>query len=422
MIQKLIQTKRTWAQTALTLHLLTAIHAAASSPAPDLPPENAVRQHILNRPAVRAASSAQQADLADAERVKAGPYEFTLRLAGQQRRTAENQRYIESQIALERTVRNWGKAAQDDAIGNASTQLAQVRKADSIHESSRALLRTWMDWLRERETVKLWQTQVSDQVAVTRHAASRVKAGDAAQIDLRLQEASQAQAIANLELALSREGSARALLDVQYPGLSTHAPSTMYGPVQTDLPGNTGVTDQLTERSHELRMAKAHVQLIQARAERSRLDQTIDPTVGIYAASDRSGAERVLGVMISLPLAGKARNAMAQQALAQANEAEHQSEAIAQKVRTESTVAWLSARSAFTAWQGQELARQKQEQVLQSIAKGWQLGEYSQSDILLARRQYIDAALSEINARAEARHAAARLKLDLHEMWEFDDE
>lgn len=421
-----IPTPNTWASTVLLLVWLAARPALADELRPtDLPPTATVRQHILNRPEVRAATALQQADQADADRIKAGPYEFTLRLAAQQRRTTENQRYFESQMALERTVRNWGKAAQDEAIGDASNNLAQIRKADAIHESSRALLRAWMDWLRERETVKLWQSQVADQTAVTRHAARRVKAGDAAQVELRLQEASQAQASANLSTAQTREAAARSLLDTQYPGLSAQAPVNLSMPWQADLPvgvETSTVPAQLAERSHEARMANATVQLTKARAERIRLDQTIDPTVGVYFASDKSGAERVMGLSISVPLASQARTATTRQALALATEAEQRSEATAQKIRTESTQAWLTAQSVFTAWQSQEQARQKHEQVLQSIVKGWQLGEYSQSDILLARRQYLDAALAEINARAEARHAAARLKLDLHEMWEFDDE
>jgi hypothetical protein len=40
----------------------------------------------------------------------------------------------------------------------------------------------------------------------------------------------------------------------------------------------------------------------------------------------------------------------------------------------------------------------------------------------MARKQFMDAALAEITARAEARHALWRLKLDLHEILEFDDE
>ena len=62
------------------------------------------------------------------------------------------------------------------------------------------------------------------------------------------------------------------------------------------------------------------------------------------------------------------------------------------------------------------------EQSLAGIVRGWQLGEFAQADVLMARKQHLDVALAEITARTEARHALWRLRLDLHEILEFDDE
>ncbi|TAK94610.1 MAG: TolC family protein [Aquabacterium sp.] len=405
---------------------------AAQAQTDELPPADQVRQHILAHPEVRAAAAALQADQADADRLKAGPHEFTVRLAGQQRHTSDTlsdglidrRRYTETQLTLERTLRTGNKARQDSIVGEAGVRLAQVRRADAIHEASRSLLRSWFDWLRERATVNLWQEQEKDQAELTRHAERRVKAGDAARTEWRLQEASAAQTHANLISAQAREAMAKAVLDTQYPGLSAAANIELVQPQQRDYPADTGpvVTQWLTERSHEWRMARLHAELIGARAERISQDRSADPTVGIYAASERGGAERVMGISLSLPLAGEARSAAERQALAQRTEAEQQAEAIHQKVLTEASTAWLTAQSALTAWQSQEQARQRHEQVFKTVVRAWELGEYSQSDVLLARRQFMETALAEINARAEARHAALRLKLDLHETWEFDDE
>lgn len=408
---------------------------AAEAQTDELPPAEQVRQHILARPEVRAAAAALQANQAEADRLKAGPHEFVVRLAGQQRRTSDvlsdgltdRRRYTETQLALERTLRSGNKGRQDSIVGEAGVRLAQVRRADAIHETSRSLLRAWIDWLRERATVSLWQAQEKDQAELTRHAERRVKAGDAARTEWRLQEASAAQTHANLISAQAREAMAKAVLDTQYPGLTAAASIELAQPQQRDLrdyPADTGpvVAQWLTERSHEWRMARLHAELIGARAERISQDRSADPTVGIYAASERGGAERVMGISLSLPLAGEARSAAERQALAQRAEAEQQTDAIRQKVLTESSTTWLTVQSALTAWQSQEQARQRHEQVFKTVVRAWELGEYGQSDVLLARRQFMEAALAEINARAEARHAALRLKLDLHETWEFDDE
>ena len=424
------------ALSVLTLALLAA-HAvltahAAESPVDELPPVELVRQHILARPEVRAATAAQQADQADAARLKAGPHEFTVRVAGQQRRTSDTladgltdrQRYNETQLSLERTLRSSSKASQDAAIGEAAIKLAQIRRADAIHESSRALLRAWVDWLREQATVKLWQAQVADQAELTRQAERRVKAGDAARTELRLQEASAAQVQASLISAQANEAAARALLDTRFPGLTASAPAELRAPSQADFPTEPGttITQWLEERSHEWRLAQLQADLVRARAQRISLDKAADPTLGVYAASERGGAERVLGVSLSMPFAGEARSAAARQAQAMSLEAEQQAEVVRQKVRTEAATAWLTAQSALSAWQSQDQARQRHEQLLKTMVRGWQLGEYSQADVLLARRQFMDAALAEIQARAQARHAALRLRLDLHDTWEFDDE
>lgn len=431
MISPLALTLSTLVWAACAAMPALAAQAAHSVPQ-ELPPQDLVRQHILARPEVRAAASAMQADQADAERLKAGPHEFTLRLAAQQRRSSDTmsdglidrRRYAETQLALERTLRTGRKARQDDVIGDAAVKLAQVRRADAIHEASRGLLRAWIDWLRERATVSMWQEQESAQDELTRHAERRVKAGDAARTQWRLQEASAAQTHANLVGAQARELAARAVLDTQYPGLTSSGEAALASPQLLDYQADQQavVTQDLAERSHEWRVARLHADLVSARATRTSLDRSTDPTIGIYAASERGGAERVLGLSLSVPLAGAARSASERQAQALRVEAEQQAEAIHQKVRTEAVTAWQAMQSAQLAWQSQDLARQRHEQVLKTVVRGWELGEYSQSDVLLARRQFTEAALAEINARAEARHAALRLKLDLHETWEFDDE
>lgn len=405
---------------------------AAQAQADELPPEDLVRQHILARPEVRASASALQADQAEADRLKAGPHEFTVRLTGQQRRSSDTlsdglidrRHYAETQLVLERTLRASNKARQDNIVGEAGLRLAQVRRADAIHEASRQLLRAWIDWLRERATVSLWQEQEKDQTELARHAERRVKAGDAARTEWRLQEASAAQTHANLISAQAREATAKAILDTQYPGLTAAAHIELARPHERDFPAEAGtdVTQRLTERSHEWRMARLHAELIGARAARISQERSADPTVGIYAASERGGAERVLGISLSMPLAGEARSASERQAVAQRTEAEQQADAIRQKVLTEASTAWLTAQSALTAWQSQEQARQRHEQVFKTVVRAWELGEYSHSEVLMARRQFMEAALAEINARADARHAALRLKLDLHDTWEFDDE
>lgn len=412
---------------------LFALPAAgqALQPADDLPPESRVREALLARPHVRAALAAVEAERAEAQRLRRGPEEFVLRAGVQQRRADEAgaaiatpRRFAETQIALERPWRSAAKAAQDETIGRAALELARTEAADAAHEASRALLREWFDWLRERGTVALWREQLRTQEQLLAQAGRRVKAGDAARTELRLQEAAWAQVGASLAAAVLREASARAALDLNYPGLTALAPAMPRLPQAQDLAfaADDGLEAMLEEGSHELRAAQAREQLAQARANRVALDARPDPTFGLHIGSERAGAERIVGVSVSIPLAGAARTDAARSAAARADEAALRREAVRLKVRTQARADRLAARAALDVWRRQEDARARLFDTAALLQRGWELGELPQSDALVARRQYVEAALAELAARTEARHAALRLQLDLHRIWDTVDD
>ncbi len=408
----------------------------------DLPPTEAVRAAVLARPEVKAAAAAQRADAAEARRLRSGPHEWVVRLSGQQRRAQEadaqgisrGQRYTEGQMGLERTLRWFDKAEQDEALGQSLLGLAALRRADAIHEVSRSLLRAWYDWQRDRALVGLWQEQREVGERLVAMAGKRVRAGDAARIDLLNQEAALAQVEAELRLAQAREAATRAVLAQQLPAQLELAPRLQL-PQRADLPAAADgasdgpasgavpvVVSQLTAASHEARLAQLEAELARARAQRVALDQRADPSLGVFASSERGGSERVLGASVSLPLGGTYRQATEAQAWAQADQAGEVARGVHLKVQVESQATWALAQARIQAWDGAEQARQRQHQVLQTTIRGWDLGEFGQVDVQLARRQYIELARAEIDARAEARHAALRIWLDLHEVWDFDEE
>lgn len=419
------------AMAAWTMVLLAVQAAAQGAPAPqDLPPEARVREALLARPQVRAARAAIEAERAEAQRLRRGPEEFVLRAGAQQRRAEEagaavpaRRRYAETQIALERPWRSAAKAAQDETIGRAALELARIEAADAAHEASRALLREWFDWLRERGAVALWQEQLRTQEQLVAHAGKRVKVGDAARTELRVQEAARAQVAASLAGALSREATARAGLDLNYAGLTALAPTAPDLPHAEDFApaADAGLDAVLEERSHELRAAQAREQLARARADRVALDVRPDPTFGVHIGSERAGAERIVGVSVAIPLAGAARTEAARSAAARADEAALRREAVRLKVRMQATADRLTARSALDVWRRQDDARAHWAETVALLQRGWELGELPQADALVARRQYVEAALAELAARTEARHAALRLQLDLHSLWDVDD-
>jgi outer membrane protein, heavy metal efflux system len=398
----------------------------------DLPPEASLRPWVLQHPSVRAADAALAAQLAEAEQWRAGPHEFTWRAQAQQRRATEvaahganeSRRFVEGQISLERTVRLGDKARQDAALGDAAVALARMRRMDAIHEASRTWLRQWFDWLRDRAVVQLWQAQAMDQAELLRQAERRVKAGDAPRLEVAVQLTTQAQVQASLMASHAQERQSRALLEAHQPGITALAPQDIAPPLPQEQPAERGDTVQqwLFERSHERMLANLQTQLAQTQAARISLDQRSDPSVGVYVGSERGGNERVLGLSVSMPFAGPARQAAARVAQARLAQAEQDALSVERRLKAEAALQWVAVQSTWETWRSQAQAKAQAEQSLAGIVRGWQLGEFAQADVLMARKQHLDVALAEITARTEARHALWRLRLDLHEILEFDDE
>lgn len=407
-------------------------HAHDHAGSRDLPPEASLRPWLLQHPRVRAADAALAAQLAEAEQWRAGPHEFTWRAQAQQRRATEvaanganeSRRFVEGQISLERTVRLGDKARQDVALGDVAVEMARMRRADAIHEASRLWLRQWFDWLRDRSVVQLWQAQAVDQAELLRQAERRVKAGDAPKLEIAVQLTTQAQLQASLMAAQAQERQSRATLEAHQPGITALAPQDIAPPLQQEQPQQSGETLQqwLYERSHELMLARLQTRLAQTQMERITLDQRSDPTVGVYVGTERGGNERVMGLSVSMPFAGPARQAATRVAQARYQQAEQEALGVERKLRAEAAMQWVAEQSTWETWRSQAQAKAQAEQSLKGIVRGWQLGEFAQADVLMARKQHLDVALAEITARTEARHALWRLRLDLHEILEFDDE
>ncbi len=55
-----------------------------------------------------------------------------------------------------------------------------------------------------------------------------------------------------------------------------------------------------------------------------------------------------------------------------------------------------------------------------AVSKAYAAGESGINEVLVARRQAVEAALAARVAQANAREAYLRLLLDAHELWAFD--
>lgn len=404
---------------ALALLFLAAGAQAAPGALSALPPEAEVRRVLASLPALRQGALNTQLAGAERDKLAAGPYEWTLR-AGASRRTAPGaERYREQEVALERPLRWFGKASQDQALGEQGLTLARALHADAWHEAGRALLRDWFDALRELAGV----ARLEEQLAVTQRlqaiAARRVQAGDGAALDLLQADTEQRRVLALLQQARQRSEQTLTLLAVGYPGLPRPQADALPLP-QAAGEAIASWIGRIEHDNHELQLAQAEADLHAMRASRLASDAMPDPTLALRAARERDGQERVVGVSLSFPLPGAGRAADRSAAAVKASMAR---ERVAQ---TQLRVALAARRAANDSvhtraiWSTLQEVQQQTARQAELMQRAYQAGECTLADALAGRRQALDAALTAQTAQIEALAAQARLQLDAHAIWSID--
>jgi outer membrane protein TolC len=357
---------------------------------------------------------------ANNDRLRAGSYETSIRLNTQQRQTLiPSQRYTEWDVGLERALRLPNKARLDAQLGEQSMEQAHFVLGDALHESGRMLLTSWFNWLREFYQTQQWQAQADGLVTQLDAVNKRVRAGDAAKLDQLQAEAALAQAQAQLADAALRLAVAKNELNRRYPAIAL--------PDQPILPQPELVTESLAfwqqrsmEHNHELAIAHNDTMRFGTMLARSEADKIPDPSVGVRFANERGGEDKIIGVSVSIPFTGNARRANAQMAAANQLVATEREAGVRTKIETETANTWLATQSAYRAWQASANASTAMRRHADLIARAYQLGESSLTDVLNARRLAQEAELSTINTRLAAAQARYRLLLDTHALWPID--
>jgi len=411
--------------------ILALLIACLGSPAgavdntPNLPPAEIVARILAANPTVQAADSQLQVEEANRRRLEAGPYEWNIRLGGQQRRAYPNagpdERFNEWNAAIERPLRLPGKSSADAELGAAGVALAETARGDARHETSRSLLKAWFAWLRENATAAQWGEQVALLEKQTKAVQRRQQLGDAARLEAIQAEAALAQAAAQLAHAQARQRTAAEDLKRRFPGLPLAAPATIAEPQAVGGSADEWI-NAILEHSHELGVARGEVQRSQLFAGRTGRDRLPDPTVGLHVSNERSGEEQVVGAYINIPLPGGARRATADAALAQADAAGRREAAVLQKIAAEAAALYHAADAAYPTWQSGRGAAERLGHAADMTARAYQLGEGSLSDLLAARRLANEAQLAARLLQLDALELRYRLLLDAHRLWDMDEE
>lgn len=388
-----------------------------------LPADAVVRQTLAELPQLR--GSALESDLARAEQKKlaAGQYEWTLRAGHSQRNMVGGERYQEQELGLERTLRWFGKSGKDEAIGAQTVALAATQRADTWHEAGRALLADWFEALREQVAVARWQEQLVVAQELQQMVAKRVKAGDAARLDLLQAEAELGRVKAQLQQAQLRLEQVLGQLQLNYRGLPAPQQSQA---MQLPMPeyGDAAIETlqaRILDDNHEVELAEAGAALARLKAQRQESERMPDPTLAVRAVRERDGQERLLGVSLSIPLGAAGRSAERDAAVARAGMAQERLALVQRKVAADARRAATEGVRSVAVWRTLEQVAQQTQEQARLMLRAYQAGELALAEALTGRRLALDALLAAQSAQVDALQAEARVRLDAHEIWSIDE-
>lgn len=416
---------------ALLLALLLAGPAAWATEADEavwvqrlaLPPLASTREVIGALPQVQAARAGQDAAQARGQALDSGAYEWNLRAGAQERRDDAGGRYLENEVALERSIRWGGKARTDRALGEAGVAAARSGYADTWHEAVRDLLQSWYQWQRARSAARVQGQQTALAQEQLDIAARRVKAGDVPRIDELMAQAERDRMQAQQQLVQEQEQVLRTELLKRFPGLALDVewPEAVNAEALQLAGAPAGWVQRILDDNHEIELAEAEVRQARLRSERAELQRQPDPLLGVRAARERGGAENIVGVYIGIPLTGSLRAAEQRVALAELAAAEQRLLQTRQRVEAAAQRVVLRASHALAAWQRLAAVEQAMARVAQLGMKAYGLGEMTLTEALQSRRTALEAALAAEAARWDALEAVGRVLVDAHQLWAADE-
>ncbi|MHB1123178.1 MAG: TolC family protein [Ramlibacter sp.] len=400
----------------------SATLAPQTAPA-DLLPDDRARALVEADPRVARARHALEAARHRADMLAAGPYEWTARASAQRRRYRSGAQEVnEWSIGMERAVRIGGKATLDRRLGEAQLRVAAARLREARYEAARELLDLWLNWLAADRTRQLWHEQLGFAQTSLDAAGLRRRAGDASMLEQNAARADLAEVQRQLSAAANEEAKARARLRARFAPLLVPAQPPVLGEPLASPLDDALWRERILAESDELRIAREELQEAELTASRASAERVADPTVGVHATSEAGGAERVVGLTLSVPLGGSYRNAQQREALAQVEVARTAVERALRELESGIAESLAEARGSLERWRFAEQARTVTQENARLTQRAYGLGEVDLQGLLLARRQLLDAALGATQARVDALKARYRLLVDAHLIWGLDDE
>jgi cobalt-zinc-cadmium efflux system outer membrane protein len=389
-----------------------------------LPAEAAARDALLSSPWMQAARAEKDGWSARAKVMGAGPHEFTVRSTSQRRQDVANgTRWHESMVSVETPLRFWGKRGLDADLEDKTQAYAELGYADAMHEGGRELIQLWFAYLNALAAEQNASTALDLTTKMQRMTQVQLKHGEVSKLDAELASAEHERTQAALAVAQAQRVSAAAMLQRRFPALALPSASVLRdAPSLPTLAGSMGEMRQTyVDKNHELNLMRLQAQRLRLSADRASRERLPDPTVGVFSSRDKGGAETVNGVLLSVPLPGSAKWYHHSAAVADAQAASDKVALAEQQKSAAFEGLWAAYQNKRNAADQLKSAAQRQTIAADKSLKAYSLGEGSLADVLLIARMASDNLHAAQRMQLEVAELYALIRLDLHEMWDFDE-
>ena len=269
----------------------------AALPDPVPLPAALVDAALDDSPLVSEATARLRAAEAQARALGIGAHEFIVTGTFIRRTVDMEGGYNEVDTTLSRGIRLPGKARLDRKAGALGVAVAQNLLEDARHQAALQLATLWYGWLFAEADARIDAAATMAFDASLAAVNRQVVLKDAAPLDADQVRAARDNARALEATARGRAAAARASLAAQFPSLPLPESVPVIAAPLLPAEGLAQWRDLVLVRSHEIRAAELEAERLGVVAQRSRLDRFADPSVGVRAFSERSGAEKGLGLV-----------------------------------------------------------------------------------------------------------------------------
>ena len=420
--------QKSWLLGCVLLHALVCSAQTPPSLVLFLPTEAEVKSALLSSPMMDMARSKRDAGSAKALGIDVGPAEFTLRGSAQRRQEMLTGTPLhESMVSIERPIRLWGKRGLDAELSKQTLAYADIEYSDAMHEGTRELMRLWFSHLKALVDQKNAQSNLELTQKMYRLTQIQFKNGEVSQLDHQLASAELNRVRAADAVAKAQVQTARAAFTQRYPNVALPSQVSLTlgpherAPLEALSDSMEVMRQEFLEKNHELNMMRIDAKRLQLVAQRAQKDQMPDPTIGVFTARERSGTESISGLLFSMPIAGSSRTYHSKVAMAEAQAAADKVRLLEQQLAASFDAMWLQFQNKRSASDSLRLAWEGQAQAAEKSLKAYALGEGNLAQTLMISRFASESLSAAESMNLEALELLALIRLDLHQMWDFDE-